>query len=116
MSVQTRSLKIVSLIITRCTYRACLCLHFAGDIKLLTSDMQALQPTMFPTVPRLLNRIHDTVRANVKDSRIKEFIFNLALSRKQAAVKNGVFQRDTIWDYIGMFALLLIVTKPIILG
>jgi len=73
---------------------------YQGDIKLLTSDMQALQPTLFPTVPRLLNRIHDTVRSNVKDSRIKEFFFNLALSRKQAAVKNGVFQRDTIWDYI----------------
>ena len=70
---------------------------------MLTSDMQALQPTLFPTVPRLLNRIHDTVRSNVKDSRIKEFFFNLALSRKQAAVKNGVFQRDTIWDYIGTY-------------
>jgi len=73
---------------------------YQGDIKLLTSDMQALKPTLFPTVPRLLNRIHDTIRANVKDSKIKEFFFNWALSRKMAAVENGVFKRDTIWDYI----------------
>lgn len=73
---------------------------YQGDIKLLTSDMQAVRPTLFPTVPRLLNRIHDTIRSNVKESKIKEFFFNWALSRKIAAVKDGVFKRDTIWDYI----------------
>jgi len=73
---------------------------YQGDIKLLTSDMQALGPTLFPTVPRLLNRIHDTIIATAKQSRLKEFFFNWALSRKLAAVKSGVFKRDTIWDYI----------------
>ena len=34
---------------------------FSGDIKLLTDDMQALKPTIFPTVPRLLNRMYDKV-------------------------------------------------------
>lgn len=33
----------------------------SGDVKLLTDDMQALQPTIFPTVPRILNRIYDKV-------------------------------------------------------
>lgn len=35
---------------------------FQGDIKLLTDDMKTLKPTIFPVVPRLLNRIYDKVR------------------------------------------------------
>ena len=34
---------------------------FRGDVKLLTEDMQTLRPTLFITVPRLLNRIYDKV-------------------------------------------------------
>ena len=36
---------------------------FRGDVKKLTDDIQALKPNIFPTVPRLLNRIYDKVRA-----------------------------------------------------
>lgn len=36
---------------------------FQGDIRLLPDDMKALKPTVFPTVPRLLNRVYDKVRA-----------------------------------------------------
>ena len=32
-----------------------------GDIKLLTEDLMEMKPTIFPTVPRLLNRIYDKV-------------------------------------------------------
>ncbi|KAL7990612.1 hypothetical protein Chor_014042 [Crotalus horridus] len=32
---------------------------FQGDIKLLVDDMKALKPTLFPVVPRVLNRIYD---------------------------------------------------------
>uniref|UniRef100_A0A5F8HLF8 Long-chain-fatty-acid--CoA ligase n=1 Tax=Monodelphis domestica TaxID=13616 RepID=A0A5F8HLF8_MONDO len=32
---------------------------FQGDIRLLPDDMKTLQPTVFPVVPRLLNRIYD---------------------------------------------------------
>ena len=34
---------------------------FRGDVKLLLDDMQTLKPTIFPAVPRLLNRIYDKV-------------------------------------------------------
>lgn len=34
---------------------------FQGDIRLLPDDMKALQPTVFPVVPRLLNRVYDKV-------------------------------------------------------
>lgn len=36
---------------------------FQGDIQLLMDDLQTLQPTVFPVVPRLLNRICDKVRS-----------------------------------------------------
>ena len=47
---------------------------FRGDVKLLTEDMQALKPTIFPTVPRLLNRIYDKV---ISVDNIFYYIFNI---------------------------------------
>lgn len=35
---------------------------YQGDIRLLPDDMKALRPTIFPVVPRLLNRMYDKVR------------------------------------------------------
>lgn len=34
---------------------------FQGDIRLLMEDLKVLQPTIFPVVPRLLNRMFDRV-------------------------------------------------------
>jgi long-chain acyl-CoA synthetase len=34
---------------------------FSGDIKCLVEDIQILKPTIFISVPRLLNRIYDKV-------------------------------------------------------
>ena len=34
---------------------------FQGDIKLLIEDIKELRPTIFVTVPRLLNRVYDRV-------------------------------------------------------
>lgn len=38
--------------------------YFRGDIQGLTDDMKALKPTVFPVVPRLLNRLNDTIQVN----------------------------------------------------
>ena len=35
--------------------------YFSGNIANLTNDCQALQPTLFPSVPRVFNRIHDKI-------------------------------------------------------
>lgn len=35
---------------------------FQGDIRLLSDDLNTLKPTVFPVVPRLLNRMYDKVR------------------------------------------------------
>lgn len=35
---------------------------FQGDVRKLMDDIKELKPTLFPTVPRLLNRVYDKVR------------------------------------------------------
>jgi len=35
---------------------------FQGDVKKLVGDIQELKPTIFISVPRLLNRIYDKVK------------------------------------------------------
>uniref|UniRef100_A0A665VEH4 Arachidonate--CoA ligase n=1 Tax=Echeneis naucrates TaxID=173247 RepID=A0A665VEH4_ECHNA len=50
---------------------------FQGDIRLLPDDMKTLQPTIFPVVPRLLNR-----------TTVFYFIF----------VKEGIIRSNSIWD------------------
>jgi long-chain acyl-CoA synthetase len=34
---------------------------FQGDVRKLLDDIKELQPTVFPSVPRLLNRVYDKV-------------------------------------------------------
>lgn len=46
---------------------------FQGDIRLLPDDMKTLQPTIFPVVPRLLNRVYDKVRF-VSDTTASSFL------------------------------------------
>ena len=36
-----------------------------GDVKLLMDDIAELKPTVFPTVPRLLNRVYDKVKSTL---------------------------------------------------
>ena len=38
---------------------------FGGNILQITSDLQLLKPTIFPSVPRLLNKVYDRVLAGV---------------------------------------------------
>ncbi|XP_051530008.1 long-chain-fatty-acid--CoA ligase 5-like [Myxocyprinus asiaticus] len=70
---------------------------FQGDIRLLPDDMKALQPTIFPVVPRLLNRIYDKVQSGAQTP-LKKWLLNFAIERKHAEVKQGIIRNDSIWD------------------
>uniref|UniRef100_A0A8C6XFV3 Long-chain-fatty-acid--CoA ligase n=1 Tax=Naja naja TaxID=35670 RepID=A0A8C6XFV3_NAJNA len=70
---------------------------FQGDIKLLVDDMKALKPTIFPVVPRVLNRIYDKVQASTQ-TRFKRLLLNVAVNRKIAEVKQGIIRNNSIWD------------------
>ncbi|KAM6091746.1 long-chain-fatty-acid--CoA ligase 5 isoform 2-T3 [Theristicus caerulescens] len=72
---------------------------FQGDIKLLTDDMKALKPTVFPVVPRLLNRVYDKIQSSAK-SPVKRCLLNLAVIMKMAEIKQGIIRNDSIWDQL----------------
>ncbi|XP_047234037.1 long-chain-fatty-acid--CoA ligase 5 [Girardinichthys multiradiatus] len=70
---------------------------FQGDIRLLPDDMKTLQPTVFPVVPRLLNRIYDKAQSGAT-SPFKKWLLNFAAARKYAEVKDGIIRKNSIWD------------------
>ncbi|NXJ51454.1 ACSL5 ligase, partial [Spizaetus tyrannus] len=72
---------------------------FQGDIKLLTDDMKTLKPTLFPVVPRLLNRIYDKIQSGAK-SPVKRCLLNFAVIMKTAEIKQGIIRNDSIWDQL----------------
>uniref|UniRef100_A0A8C1W592 Long-chain-fatty-acid--CoA ligase n=1 Tax=Cyprinus carpio TaxID=7962 RepID=A0A8C1W592_CYPCA len=56
---------------------------FQGDIRLLPDDMKALKPTVFPVVPRLLNRVYDKVHSGAQTP-FKKWLLNFAIEKKRA--------------------------------
>ncbi|KAM4677186.1 long-chain-fatty-acid--CoA ligase 6 isoform 2-T2 [Discoglossus pictus] len=70
---------------------------FQGDIRLLSDDMKTLRPTIFPVVPRLLNRMYDKIFSQA-DTPIKRWILEFASKRKEAEVRRGVIRNNSLWD------------------
>ncbi|XP_030649657.1 long-chain-fatty-acid--CoA ligase 6 isoform X1 [Chanos chanos] len=70
-----------------------------GDIRLLSDDMKVLRPTIFPVVPRLLNRMYDKIFTQA-NTPLKRWLLNFAAKRKGAEVSSGVIRSDSIWDKI----------------
>ena len=60
---------------------------FQGDIKLLSEDLRDLKPTLFSTVPRLLNRIYSKVTDNLERAPFyKKLLFRWAFANKEQEV------------------------------
>ncbi|XP_025974009.2 long-chain-fatty-acid--CoA ligase 6 isoform X1 [Dromaius novaehollandiae] len=70
---------------------------FQGDIRLLSDDMKALRPTIFPVVPRLLNRMYDKIFSQA-DTSLKRWMLEFAARRKKAEVRSGIIRNDSLWD------------------
>lgn len=71
--------------------------YFQGDIRLLMDDLKTLQPTVFPVVPRLLNRMFDKIFSQA-NTPIKRWLLDFAFRRKEADLRNGVVRQDSLWD------------------
>uniref|UniRef100_A0AAQ5ZF79 Long-chain-fatty-acid--CoA ligase n=1 Tax=Amphiprion ocellaris TaxID=80972 RepID=A0AAQ5ZF79_AMPOC len=71
--------------------------YFQGDIRLLMDDLKTLQPTVFPVVPRLLNRMFDKVFGQA-NTPLKRWLLDFAFRRKEAELKSGVVRKDSMWD------------------
>uniref|UniRef100_H3CXM8 long-chain-fatty-acid--CoA ligase n=1 Tax=Tetraodon nigroviridis TaxID=99883 RepID=H3CXM8_TETNG len=70
---------------------------FQGDIRSLSDDLCALKPTVFPVVPRLLNRMYDRIFGQA-NSTVKRWLLGFAFRRKEAELRRGIMRRDSIWD------------------
>ncbi|XP_062575832.1 long-chain-fatty-acid--CoA ligase 1-like isoform X2 [Saccostrea cucullata] len=81
-----------------CFMHGCRVGFFRGDVKLLTEDMQALKPTLFITVPRLLNRIYDKIENSVQGSAFKSKLLEWAVAAKSQEVESGIVRKNSIWD------------------
>ena len=71
---------------------------FQGDTLKLLDDVAELKPSLFPSVPRLYNRIYDKVMAGVKaKGGIAKLLFDYAYSSKKACLQNG-YTTHWLWD------------------
>ncbi|OQR84380.1 Long-chain-fatty-acid--CoA ligase [Achlya hypogyna] len=63
---------------------------YQGDTLKLLEDVQALRPTIFLGVPRLLNKIHDkVVESALEAGGVKAWLFRKALDAKLANLQQG---------------------------
>lgn len=73
--------------------------YYRGDVKTLLDDIQELKPTVFPAVPRVLNKVYDKVNAQLD---AKPFVvknaFNYGVGCKVAEVEQGIIRNDSVWD------------------
>ncbi|XP_025889366.1 long-chain-fatty-acid--CoA ligase 1 isoform X4 [Nothoprocta perdicaria] len=70
---------------------------FQGDIRLLMDDLKTLQPTVFPVVPRLLNRMFDKIFGQANTS-LKRWMLDFASKRKEAELRSGIIRNNSFWD------------------
>ncbi|KAI8070840.1 hypothetical protein BC940DRAFT_295686 [Gongronella butleri] len=73
--------------------------YYSGQVEMLVEDIQWLQPTVFPSVPRLLNRIYAKIRAATVDApgnvgRLAQY----ALDAKIARLRAGQGVTHPVWD------------------
>ncbi|NXT00181.1 ACSL1 ligase, partial [Jacana jacana] len=72
---------------------------FQGDIRLLMDDLKTLQPTIFPVVPRLLNRMFDKIFGQA-DTSLKRWMLDFASKRKEAELRSGIVRNNSFWDKV----------------
>jgi long-chain acyl-CoA synthetase len=74
---------------------------YQGDTLKLTDDLKALRPTVFPSVPRLYNKIYDKITGDVKKiGGTKEKIFNHAYASKKYWLNAQGSVTHSIWDKV----------------
>lgn len=65
--------------------------YWQGNVKLLMDDVAALKPTLFIAVPRILERVEDSVRSKLKKAgRLAQLVFNTAYAGKLFLLKQGL--------------------------
>ncbi|KAJ3010617.1 Long chain acyl-CoA synthetase 7 peroxisomal [Thoreauomyces humboldtii] len=75
------------------------CGFYCGNITKLFDDLASFQPTLFPTVPRLLTRLFDKTNGAIAASNFfKQSLFDLAYAAKKRMLQNGRVTKQSVWD------------------
>ena len=70
-----------------------------GQVEKLADDFRDFQPTLITMVPRLLNKLYDKVRSELrKKGYMGRVLFQLAVRSKIALIRRGIISQNTIWD------------------
>lgn len=72
---------------------------YQGDVQKLAEDLSILKPTIFPCVPRLLNRFYDLMQKKLADiTGMKKMVVNWAIRTKLKNLEaDGTTHHDR-WD------------------
>ena len=74
---------------------------YQGDTLKLTEDLRALRPTVFPSVPRLYNKIYDKITGGVvKKGGAAAAIFHHAFASKKWWLHHSGSLKHTVWDKV----------------
>ena len=72
---------------------------FGGNIKKIVDDSQLLKPTIFAAVPRVINRVYDTIIGRVEASGfIKRNLFKRALQTKITELRKTGKVKHKLYD------------------
>lgn len=70
-----------------------------GDVDKLIDDFRDFHPTVLTMVPRLLNKLHDKVMANLQQKGMfARCLMRMAIRAKISQIDRGDFSQNTIWD------------------
>eukprot|EP00123_Amoebidium_parasiticum_P013939 comp22236_c0_seq1/m.32797 comp22236_c0_seq1/g.32797 ORF comp22236_c0_seq1/g.32797 comp22236_c0_seq1/m.32797 type:complete len:688 (-) comp22236_c0_seq1:594-2657(-) len=72
---------------------------YRGDTRLVLEDLKLLKPSVFISVPRVLNRIHDKIMDQINSgSALKRKLFFYAMEQKRNMMRRGIVTNKTLWD------------------
>lgn len=74
---------------------------YQGDTMKILEDLAVLKPTIFVSVPRLLNRVYDKILSGVKeDGAVSKFIFDWAYAAKRDKLHSEGVLTHWLWDRV----------------
>lgn len=72
---------------------------YQGDTLKILEDLAVLKPTIFVSVPRLLSRVYDKIKAGVKEKDpVRQFLFNWAYASKLENLHKDGSLTHWLWD------------------